>query len=474
MNAPSGATGSPVGRRAITTCSAGGLRRRGPGFVRPLGERWSAEDRVALIGDLTVDGLGALLAIRERGLCPVPIEPSFTLEEMAFAINDSQARQVLIDPSRMSYVDQLRPLTPYVEAWTELSSGPAPALQEDFALLGLPCGTLHYSAAQTGRPVGYAVPDAQFEDAGRRDLDALLGDRSIRADDRILLATSLSDPAAVQLAVAAYEANAELVLAGGAPVADLIAAISAHRPNLVHLSPATALALVKALDAGAAPEWTPRLVLITAPWCPPSVTRGLVEVWGPVVRIVYLGPGVGAIAAIEGVDVLLYPGSVGVPLDDLDAPRIRIVADGSGSGLIEAEHPVRSGSWVSWGDRGIISRGRLTVVDQHHAGVGGERRARMPQAVEGALVAHPWVADAALVAGRDGDHGRTMVYVQATPVADLARLEAVLIETLNDSLPIGWVPERIAIVPALPRTGSGKLDRRRLLSLDPFEGRDAV
>lgn len=473
MSAPSGAAGSSVGRRAITSFSGEELRRRGPGFVRILGEGWSAGDRVALIGDLGVDVLAALLAVRERGLHPVPLESSFTLEETAFAINDSRARQVVIDPDHVSFADQLRPLTPYVEAWTVLASG-LPSSRKDTAdPVGDPCGSLHYSAAPTGRPVGYAVADPVTQVAGRRDIDALLGGRPIVSADRVLLATSLSDPAAVQLAVAAHEIGSDLVLGYGVEGTDIVGAIASHRPTIVHLTPATALAIVKAYEAGAVTAWTPQLALITAPGCPSSVTRGLVEAWGTVVRVVYIGPGVGAVAAIDGVDVLLYPGSAGVLLDDAGAPRIRIVADDSGSGLIEAEQPPGSGEWVSWGDRGILGGGgRLTVLDQHHAGMEGGRRLEMPQAVEAALVGHPSVADAAVVTGRSGRSGRPMTYVQATADAQLSGLEDSLLEALRELLPSGWVPDRITIVPTLPRTGAGKLDRRRLLSLDPFEGRD--
>jgi len=476
VSAPSGAAGSPVGRRAISSCSGDELRRRGPGFVRPLGEGWSAEDRVALIGDLCVDVLGALLDVREHGLCPVPLESSFTLEETAFAINDSRARQVIIDAHHVAFADQLRPLTPYVEAWTVLGRGltVAPPLGNDVGRVGDPCGSLHYSAAPTGRPVGYAVPDPLVHAAGRRDLSALLGDRPIGPADRLLLATSLSDPAAVQLGTAAAHAGAQIVLADAVEATAVLDAFAAHRPTIVHLTPATALAIVKAYAAGAVSDWAPELALITAPGCPPSVTRGLVEAWGTVVRLVYLGPGVGAVAAIDGVDVLLYPGSVGELLDDTGAPRIRIAADGSGTGLIEAEQPAGSGTWVSWGDRGLLSRGRLTVLDQHQAGMDGERRVAMPQAVEAALVSHPWVADAAVVTGRAGRASRPMTYVQATTDAHLAGLEESLLEALREQLPSGWVPDRITIVSALPRTGAGKLDRRRLLSLDPLDGRDPV
>jgi acyl-CoA synthetase (AMP-forming)/AMP-acid ligase II len=192
----------------------------------------------------------------------------------------------------------------------------------------------------------------------------------------------------------------------------------------------------------------------------------LIEAWGPVLRLVYIGPGVGAIAAIEGVDVLLHPGSMGAPLADPAAPRLRIAAeDPTGAGLIEVEHPTGSGTWVSWGDRGWMSKGRLTVLDQFHAGA--DARGRAPQLVEAALVAHPSVADAAVVTRRGTSAMISRAYVQPAPGAELRGLDEVLIAALREQVPEPWVPAQIAIVPLVPRTATGKLDRRRLLAHEP-------
>jgi non-ribosomal peptide synthetase component F len=293
VSAPSGAVGSTAGGRAITFCSAHELVRRGPAFARTPGG-WSAGDRVALIGDVSVDLLAAFVTLRARGLCPVPLDSSFSLEETAFALNDSRAREVVIDRDHAALAEQLRPLTPYVESWTVLHPGPAVAPVAGAAVrLGEPCGSLHYSTVPTGRPVGCSVPDPVASDAGRRDLGALLGDRTMSSGDVVLLATSISDPAAAQLCIAAVEEGAFLLLGHGAGAPDLLSAIDEHRPTIVHLSPATAIALADAHRAGAVSVWTPATALITAPGCPPSVTRGLIEAWGPVLRLVRLGPFVG-------------------------------------------------------------------------------------------------------------------------------------------------------------------------------------
>jgi 2,3-dihydroxybenzoate-AMP ligase len=103
----------------------------------------------------------------------------------------------------------------------------------------------------------------------------------------------------------------------------------------------------------------------------------------------------------------------------------------------------------------LVVEGRIKDVVNR----GGEK---VPAAeVEDHLTAHPQVAQAALVAMPDPLLGeRTCVYVvpegEAPGLADLSRF-------LRDrGLAAYKVPDRLEIVDALPRTGAGKVDKRRL------------
>jgi long-chain acyl-CoA synthetase len=453
----------------ITTCTATGLTSRAEAARSFLVQAGEPGERVAILSRLHGDAAAAVLAIRHLGYCAVPIDCSLSLEELAFALNDSRARTVLTDAEHAPRAEQLRVLTPYVASWRTLSS-PAEVAPSTAPAGSSAAGSLHYNAAATGRPAGYVVPDPLQSAGGRRDLQALLGAARLAPDRCVMLTTPLSDPAALQLAVAAHDVGATVAFADRADPEQILAGHGFEPPSIIHLSPALALSLAKWIERGADVRWSPQLALISAPGCPPAVARGLIEAWGPVVRQVYLGPGVGAIAAIDGVDVLLHPGTMGEPLTDAGAPRIRIRSGaGAASGLIEAEHPAGSGQWVGWGDRGLLARGRLVVLDGHQVGDGDDRPSAMPQAIESALVSHPWVADVAVVVKRVYGQPRVLAYVQKTSDAVSAQLESTLLEELAEQFPAGWVPDRIEVVPVLPRTASGKLDRRRLISFDPLD-----
>lgn len=453
----------------ITTCAAAALTARAVAARSYLGQAGEPGERVAILSRLHGDAAAAVLAIRHLGFCPVPVDCSLSLEELAFALNDSRARMVLTDAEHAPRAEQLRVLTPYVASWRTLSS-PAEVAHRTASAAQQAAGSLHYNAAATGRPAGYVVPDPLHSAGGRRDLKALLGTVRLAADRSVMLTTPLSDPAALQLAVAAHDAGATVAFADRADPEQILAARSFRPPSIIHLSPALAVSLAKWIERGADVWWSPQLALISAPGCPPAVARGLIEAWGPVVRQVYLGPGVGAISAIDGVDVLLHPGTMGEPLTDAGAPRIRIRSGvGATSGLIEAEQPAGSGQWVGWGDRGVMSRGRLVVLDGHQVDDSDSRPSAMPQAIESALVSHPWVADVAVVVKRVFGQPRVIAFVQKTGDAVGPQLESTLLEELGEQFPAGWMPDRIEVVPALPRTASGKLDRRRLISFDPLD-----
>ena len=83
-----------------------------------------------------------------------------------------------------------------------------------------------------------------------------------------------------------------------------------------------------------------------------------------------------------------------------------------------------------------------------------------PGEVEAVLRTHPDVDRAAVVAAHDGGRGRLLAFVQSrdpdavTGAALRAHVAAVL--------PAYMVPARIRILPALPLTPTGKIDRRRL------------
>ncbi|MFO0760432.1 MAG: amino acid adenylation domain-containing protein [Byssovorax sp.] len=85
--------------------------------------------------------------------------------------------------------------------------------------------------------------------------------------------------------------------------------------------------------------------------------------------------------------------------------------------------------------------------------------------VESALAAHPQVKQA-IVTARDHEAGDRRLVAYAVPQGD-APTTAALRAFLKDRLPEYMVPQAIMILPALPLTPSGKVDRRRLPAPEP-------
>jgi len=116
--------------------------------------------------------------------------------------------------------------------------------------------------------------------------------------------------------------------------------------------------------------------------------------------------------------------------------------------------------WLHTGDRGRLDRrGRLHVEGRIGELIvtGGEKVA--PPAVEAVLVAHPAIADAAVVGVPDREWGEavTAFVVERGPVTDYE-----LLAFCREHLAGYQVPKRIERVDRLPRSPAGKLLRTRL------------
>ncbi|MET8751561.1 amino acid adenylation domain-containing protein [Streptomyces sp. NPDC004667] len=92
-----------------------------------------------------------------------------------------------------------------------------------------------------------------------------------------------------------------------------------------------------------------------------------------------------------------------------------------------------------------------------------------PASVESVLTAHPGVREAAVVApaGADG-----VLRLAAFVVADEGVGAAELRDRVRAALPAAAVPGTVTLLPALPRTPSGKIDRKALRSPAPAPERD--
>jgi long-chain acyl-CoA synthetase len=182
------------------------------------------------------------------------------------------------------------------------------------------------------------------------------------------------------------------------------------------------------------------------------------------------------------------PGSVGRALPGvelailgLDGRPVPAGADGEvcarGPGVMQGywkdpeqtAYALRDG-WLHTGDVGRLDEdGYLFIVDRMKDLIIRGGFNVYPRDVEEAMLAHPDVVGAAVVGRPDAVQGEEVVaYVQLRPGAEVG--EAELVEHGRSRLSAAKYPREVKVVPAVPLTSVGKIDRKALRSLAATEG----
>jgi acyl-CoA synthetase (AMP-forming)/AMP-acid ligase II len=170
------------------------------------------------------------------------------------------------------------------------------------------------------------------------------------------------------------------------------------------------------------------------------------------------------------------PGSVGVPTGteigviDADGTLLpegspgEVVIRGPGVMAGYANNPAANAEaftrgWFRTGDRGVLHSGYLTLHGRIKEMIirGGENIA--PAEIEQVLVSHPAVRDAVCFGVADDKYGEL---VAAAVTLDRNAEARDLIDHCRQRLAAFKVPARIDVVPEIPRTSTGKPQRRRV------------
>jgi long-chain acyl-CoA synthetase len=281
--------------------------------------------------------------------------------------------------------------------------------------------------------------------------------------------------------------------------AETLAAIDRHGVTNVHLVPTQFVRLLKlpddiraAFDGGSLAT-----VMHGAAPCPPEVKRRMLEWWGPVVSEYYGGTEGGFLTVATGAEWLEHPGTLGretpmaevLVLDDNGEPcppgvsgqiwfRSKVGADfayHNDPDKTAAAH--RQGGLGTLGDVGYLDEdGWLFMSDRRIDMIISGGVNIYPAEIEGVLVTHPAVADAAVFGIPDEEFGeQVMAVVELAEPADAGTpgaadgeraLVADLLEHCRTHLAGYKVPRRLEVAPSLPRQPTGKLYKRLLR--DPF------
>ena len=331
-----------------------------------------------------------------------------------------------------------------------------------------------YTSGSTGRPNGVRV--------GRAALDffvsAALERYGIGAGDRVLQFAPLHFDAAIEEIFTTLAAGATLVIRDESALESFEAFcgfLTAQRITVLDLPTAYWHELAHALHAGTArlPERV-RTVIIggeaalperVAQWFAAVGTKvRLINTYGPTEATVValaadlseedgragavpIGLPLPGVLAVRGPGDELYLGGPGLALgylDQLELTRSRFIG-------VEQRRLYRSGDRV-----GVQHRtGALTYVGRVDDELKLSGHRIHPAEIEGVLLSHPMVREAAVVASRSNGRIRLVAHVAADATAEELR------EHASARLTGPAVPQ-ITLLDRLPRTGTGKIDRRAL------------
>ena len=461
--------------------------------------RVGPEDRVAVAMERCLELPIALLGVLQVGAAYVPLEPELPDRRLALLLG---GRAVL---TQAELAPRLRHLAPAGCRVLEVSREAAPrgsAYPADGGALADSPAYVIYTSGSTGSPKGVVNRHRSIVNRLAWFQETLpLGE-----GDRVLQKTPCSFDVSVWEFFWPLLAGAELVLAepgGHRDPAYLATAIRQARITTIHFVPSmlhaflaeagargcTSLQRVIASGEALAPELVRRFHHELAPagarlYNLYGPTEAAIDVtWtecrDPDPALVTIGRPV-ANTRMHVVDERLRPVPIGVAGElciggvqlargYLGRPSLTATAFvpdplgagfPPGSGLADDRRLYRTGDLAR-----LTADGRIEFLGRldHQVKIRGVRVE--PGEAEAALRALPGVDDAVVVARQDGPAGpRLVAYVAA---GDPERVPRDLAARLAETLPHPLVPAAFVVLDALPRTASGKLDRRALPDPEP-------
>ncbi|HEX7180735.1 MAG TPA: amino acid adenylation domain-containing protein [Thermoanaerobaculia bacterium] len=457
---------------------------------------------VAFCLERSLDAVAAVLGVLKTGGAYVPLDPSHPAERLSFILEDTGAPLLLTESRLAGFLPVDRPglRTVLLDAEEETLAA-LPAANPEAGAGPRNLAYAIYTSGSTGHPKGVLIEHRSALNLLAGLEDAVFARHTGRAAPmRVSQNAPLIFDASMQqivqlLAGHTLDVVPEEVRADGAA---LLAFLRERRLDLFDCTPSQLRILLAAglLDGGPAPE----VVLTAGEAVDDAMWDALLRaertafynIYGPTECTVDAtshlvgsarggsnrGPTIGR--PLPGYEVyLLGPDLRPVPIG---APGELCVAGASlARGYVRrpdttaerfAPHPFgRPGERIY--RTGDLARHRpdgdlefLGRID-HQVKIRGYRIE--PGEIESALALHPWVAEAAVVPWqKSGDSPILAAYVALGPSAPsgLGGVAAELQGFLRERLPPYMVPAAFTVLPAFPRTPSGKVDRRSLPAPD--------
>ncbi|OBK10412.1 acyl-CoA synthetase [Mycobacterium asiaticum] len=450
-------------------------------------------DGVALILPNRPEFLEITWGCQLSGLYYTAVNTHFTPEEVAYVIDDSDAKAVFVDASMPELAQHVRRANARVVVHVVVG-GDRPGWQgyeEALATAGQPPdladgSEMLYSSGTTGRPKAVRRPlpsDGKGSWAQAVLEMALIHKYGMDASSVYLSPAPLYHAAGVNYTMAVNRVGAASILVPKFDADTVLQLIETHRVTHAQFVPTMFVRMLK-LPAAVRDKYdvsSLRCVIHAAAPCPVAVKHQMMEWFGPIIHEYYGGTEGFAGTTIGPDEWLAHPGSVGIPLTAVhvvgeDGRELPVGESGElyfegGPDFEYFKDPAKTASvynergWRTLGDVGRVDEdGYLYLTDRSTFMIVSGGVNIYPQEVENLLVMHPNLVDAAVFGVPNDEYGEEVKAVaQPAPgVNPGTDLETELIDYCRAHLATYKCPRTIDFDPELPRDPNGKLYKRRI------------
>jgi len=459
-------------------------------------------DAFAVLSGNRREYMEALAAATQAGMRVVPINWHWVGEEVAYVLENSDAKALIADTRFGSVAaDALaRGAGERLRLIAAVGGKPPEGFEDYEALLaaapagdpGDPSmgGPMFYTSGTTGRPKGVvstSLPVGAPIEIAKLMSASVTGSLGLPEAGITLLVGPLYHSAQWAFAFLPLLAGSAVVVRHKFDAAETLELIDRYGVTNVHLVPTQFIRLLRLDDERrrAFSGSSLQAVWHGAAPCPPEVKQQMIEWWGPVIHE-YYGATEGAIVStIRADEWLEHPGSLGRLLDTVE---IRVVDEqgrdvGPGEegqlyfknklGMDFEYHKDPAKTSSAHLEAGVYTFGDVGYLDEDGFLFMSDRKIDMiisggvniyPSEIEGVLAAHPAIADAAVFGVPNDEFGEEVKAAVELATGQTAsdKLAQELRHYCREHLAGYKVPRSFDFEDALPRHPTGKLYKRLL------------
>ncbi len=451
-------------------------------------------DRIALLMENNIHLMEIIHAALVAGLHYVTISTHFTVSEIEYIINDSEATLFITSKKMSDIAVELIKKTPGVKHRLMIDGSISgyevyEAKVAEFPVTPIPEDTegrdMLYSSGTTGRPKGVVskVEELPFGEI-HPSIQIMIGICGLGPETVYLSPAPLYHAAPLRFCLWTMRVGGTVVIMDQFDAEQALSDIEKYKITHSQWVPTMFIRMLK-LPGSIREKYdvsSLTLAIHAAAPCPIEVKERMIEWWGPILFEYYSGTEGNTFTAIGSEDWLKHKGSVGIcfvgKLHILDENQNELPPGVPGDIYAEEgnefeyhKDPEKTASsrtskgWNSIGDIGYLDKeGYLYLTDRKANMIISGGVNIYPQEAENVLAMHPKIYDVAIFGIPNEEFGEEVkAVVQPMDINDAGPdLEQELIQYCQQKLSKIKSPRSVDFQLELPRTATGKLLKRQL------------